>query len=163
MVKECREYLINKLKEAGIKNKPFTTMKELKQSQESHLGAVLFEKDEFEKDMRKVIVADGNGVKRKKRKILKRTTKFSVIIGEYTQDKCEEIFDTFMEKLDLGINVNNAYVEINPKNADWVDEKDSILKAKIAVQVLIEFEGGIYKDSEYKAIKDINIEINKEV
>lgn len=162
MVKECKEYLINKLKESGIKNKPFTTMKELKQFQDSHVGAVLFEKDEFEKEMRKAIFTDENGIKHKKRKTLKRTTLFSVIIGEYTQDKCEEIFDNFMKSLDQGINIDNAYVEINPQKADWVDEKDSVLKAKVAVQVVIEFEGGIYKDSGYKRINNIDFEISKE-
>ena len=29
---------------------------------------------------------------------------------------------------------------------DWVDEKDSILKAKIAVEIPVTFSYGIYKD-----------------
>ena len=39
-----------------------------------------------------------------------------------------------------------------PQKAVWFDEKDSILKSKISVQILIEFDGGIYKDSGFKKI-----------
>ena len=38
---ESKQYLIDKLKAAGIKSKPFTTEKALEKSQESHIGAVL--------------------------------------------------------------------------------------------------------------------------
>ena len=37
---ESKQYLIDKLKAAGIKSKPFTTEKALEKSQESHIGAV---------------------------------------------------------------------------------------------------------------------------
>jgi len=33
---------------------------------------------------------------------------------------------------------------------DWVEEGDSILKAKVAVQFDITFEGGIYEDRDIK-------------
>lgn len=51
-----------------------------------------------------------------------------------------------------------------PQKAVWFDEKDSILKSKISVQILIEFDGGIYKDSGFKKITDIGVEadIDKE-
>lgn len=44
---ESKQYLIDKLKAAGIKSKPFTTEKALEKSQESHIGAVLFERETF--------------------------------------------------------------------------------------------------------------------
>ena len=40
---ESKNYLINKLKESGLKSKPYTSQKALEKSQESHVGAVLFE------------------------------------------------------------------------------------------------------------------------
>ena len=42
---ESKQYLIDKLKAAGIKSKPFTTEKALEKSQESHIGAVWFQKE----------------------------------------------------------------------------------------------------------------------
>lgn len=42
---ESKAYLIAKLKEAGVKSKPYTTIKGLGKSQESHVSAVIFEKE----------------------------------------------------------------------------------------------------------------------
>ena len=38
---QAKAYLVGKLKEAGLKTKPYTTMKSLSRSMESHVGAVL--------------------------------------------------------------------------------------------------------------------------
>lgn len=159
MINECREYLIERVAKAGIKTKVKTTMKDLKASGESHIGAVLFEDDEFEKNIMKVIYTDELGNKKKRQKIYDRKTTFSVVIGEYEQFKCETIFANFMTLIDSGFYSNGNYVEIIPKKASWVDEKDSVLKAKVAVQILIEFDGGIYKDSGFKKVEDIGVEV----
>lgn len=41
----CKQYLIDKLKEAGIKTRPYTTRKALEKCMESHVGAVIFERE----------------------------------------------------------------------------------------------------------------------
>lgn len=162
MINECRNYLIDKVTGAGIKGKIKTSLKELKASNESHIGAVLFESDEFEKARRKKTFIDESGIKQKRTKVFDRTTSFSVVIGEYEQSKCEKIFEEFMKLITPGMYIDDNYIEFNPKKADWVDEKDSILKSKVAVQVLIECNGGIYKDTAYKKIDDVDIQIDKE-
>ena len=45
LYKQSKEYLLEKLKAAGLKSKPYTTQKGLEKSQESHIGAVLFESE----------------------------------------------------------------------------------------------------------------------
>lgn len=40
LYKQSKEYLLEKLKTAGLKSKPYTTQKGLEKSQESHIGAV---------------------------------------------------------------------------------------------------------------------------
>ena len=40
LYKQSKEYLLEKLKAAGLKSKPYTTQKGLEKSQESHIGAV---------------------------------------------------------------------------------------------------------------------------
>ena len=42
---ESKKYLLEKLVAAGLKSKPYTTEKALEKSQESHIGAVLFESE----------------------------------------------------------------------------------------------------------------------
>lgn len=162
MIAECRDYIIDKVKAAGIKGKIKTTLKELKASNESHIGAVLFESDDFEKSSRKKIYKDEHGNKQKRTKVFDRKTSFSVVIGEYEQSKCEKIFEEFMKLITPGMYIDGNYIEFNPKKAEWIDEKDSILKSKVAVQVLIECNGGIYKDTTYKKINDVDIQIDKE-
>ena len=46
--------------------------------------------------------------------------------------------------------VGGNWVNIVVGEADWVEEGDSILKAKVAVQFDITFEGGIYQDRDIK-------------
>lgn len=52
--------------------------------------------------------------------------------------------------LKKGIDVDGNWVNIVVGEADWVEEGDSILKAKVAVQLDITFEGGIYQDRDIK-------------
>lgn len=164
MIAECREYLVDKVIKAGIKTNIRITMKDLKASNESHIGAVLFEDEEFEINIKKTNYVDEEGNKQKRTKMFDRKTSFSVVIGEYEQSKCEIIFENFMKSIGTGLYIDNNYIEISPKKASWVDKDDSILKSKVAVQVLIEFDGGIYKDTGFKKVNDIgvDVEIQKE-
>lgn len=55
-----------------------------------------------------------------------------------------------LTNLKKGIDVDGNWVNIVVGEADWVEEGDSILKAKVAVQFDITFEGGIYQDRDIK-------------
>jgi hypothetical protein len=158
MIGLCMDYLTTKLKEAGIKGKIRTTEKEMKLCQDSHVGAVLFEKEEFERSGSKKVYSEGDD-KKKRTKIFDRRSYFSVTIGEYSIGKCEAIFLKFMESLDRGfLDEKGNYIYLEIEGAEWVDEKDSILRSKMAVQMLIRFDGGIYKDSIYGKLQDASIE-----
>lgn len=119
---ESKQYLIDKLKAAGIKSKPFTTEKALEKSQESHIGAVLFERETFTRNGSKKRYRDEEGTLHKRRKIMERATTFGVIIGGYTDDEVEEIFDRFVASLDRGIYIDGNFVPIEIEGADWVDQ-----------------------------------------
>ena len=154
---ESKQYLIDKLKAAGIKSKPFTTEKALEKSQESHIGAVLFERETFTRDGCKKKYRDEEGTLHKRRKIMERTTTFGVIIGGYTDDEVEEIFDRFVASLDRGIYIDGNFVPIEIEGADWVDKDDSLLKAQVAVQVMITFNGGVYRDTGFAPLTDVRV------
>ncbi|MDR9503407.1 SON protein [Brevibacillus agri] len=161
MIGACRDYLIQKLQQAGIKSTVHTTMKKLKNSQESHIGAVLFEGDSFEREFGKRIFTDESG-KRKRRKQFSRETSFVVVIGEYEQEACERIFESFMLSLDRGIYIDGNFTAIEPGEADWVDDEDSLLKSKIAVQLKVKFVGGLYRDSDFAKVSELVADVKLE-
>lgn len=158
-----KQYLLDKLKEAGLKSKPYTTQKALEKSQESHVGAVLFDSEELARNGSKRTYRDETDAKKKRSKVFDRTLTFTVIIGDYTDDAVETMFERFLGSLDQGIYVDGNYVPIEPGAADWVSKDDSILKAQVAVQVSVAFHGGLYVDTGYIKIAGVEIEgIEKE-
>ncbi len=158
MYAQAKQYLVEKLKEAGLKSKPHTTQKALERSQESHVGAVLFENESFARNGSKTRYSDQTGAQKKRRKVFDRTIAFTVIIGDYTDDAVEMMLESFLSGLDRGIMVDGNFVSLEVEGADWVDSDDSILKAKVAVQVKIRFDGGIYKDTDFSKVSELEIE-----
>lgn len=156
MYAECKQYLIGKLKATGIRTNPYTSHKALESCQESHVGAVLFAGEDLLRNGSKTIYKD-NGATRKRRKIFDRDITMSVIIGDYSDDRVEQIFERFVQLLDKGIEVDGNYVPIEPVAADWVDRDDSILRARVAVQIKVIFHGGIYRDTDFAKLTGIEV------
>lgn len=155
---ESKAYLLEKLKEAGVKSKPYTAMKRLEKSQESHVSAVIFDKEAISRNGSKKLYRDQKGAKKKRRKVFNRDLTFAVIIGDYTDDTVEAMFERFLESLDRGIWVNGNFVPIEAEDAEWADEEDSILKARVAVRVMVTFQGGLYRDTNFGPLTHVEIE-----
>nr|DAL92006.1 MAG TPA: hypothetical protein [Caudoviricetes sp.] len=149
MVKE-KEYLIDILQSSGIKSQVYTSMKKLKQANEVHVGAVLRNGETFTRSGSKKIYRDQEGQRKRRAKLWDRTTTLRVVIADTSEEKVEVILDNFLRNLKKGVDVDGNWVNIIVGEADWVEEGDSILKAKIAVQFDITFEGGIYEDRDMK-------------
>lgn len=143
-------YLINTLKESGIRSQIYKTMKKLKQANEAHVGAVLKNGEAFERSGSKKSYTDQEGRRKRRAKLWDRKTSFHVVIADTTEEKVEEILDKFLRKLKKGMDVDGNWVDIKVGDMDWVEDDDSILRAKVAVQFDITFEGGIYEDREIK-------------
>lgn len=155
----CREYLISKLSQSGLRTKPITSMKKLSQSYETHIGAVLFEEEAYERGDAKRKYIDQTGGQHKRLKLFSRETTFAVIIGDPEPEKAESMFETLIQNLDKGIFINGNYTAIEVGNAEWVDDEDSIIKSKVAVKVRITFIGGIYKDIDLIRVENIDLTI----
>ena len=97
LYKESKEYLLDKLKAAGLKSKPYTTQKALEKSQESHIGAVLFESETLLRNGSKTRYRDQEGAQKKRRKVFDRALAFTVIIGDYTDEAVESMFGAFLK------------------------------------------------------------------
>ena len=162
MIKECRNILKETLKAAGIRNKLYTSQKYLSLEQESHVGAVLFEKESLQKDPQNRVYTGEDGRKRKRKRVFSRVATFNIVIGEYTVEAAETIYESFLEQLPAGIYIDGNYVSIEPDEAEWMDEKDHILKSKVAVQLLVFCNGGVYKDTDYLQTDKVNIQVRKE-
>lgn len=154
---ESKAYLLAKLKEAGVKSKPYTAMKRLEKSQESHVSAVIFDKETLSRNGSKKIYRNQQGAQKKRWKVFDRELAFAVIIGDYSDDTVEALFEKFLESLDRGIWVDGNFVPIGVEDAEWADEEDSILKARVAVRVMITFSGGFYKDTDFGPLTHVEI------
>lgn len=158
LYQESKQYLLGKLRDAGLKSKPYTTLKALEKSQESHIGAVLFDSEAVRRNGSKTFYKDQKGAQTKRRKVFDRDLAFTVVIGDYTDDAVEGLYKAFMELLDRGIYVDGNFVPIEVEGADWVDKDDSILKAQVSVQVKITFHGGFYRDTGFAPINKVEVE-----
>lgn len=149
MVKE-RNYIVETLKNSGIKSQVYTNMKKLKQGNEVHVGAVLRNGETFTRSGSKRKFVDQEGRQKRRVKLWERNTSLHVVIADTSEENVEKILEEFLRNLKKGIDVDGNWVNIVVGEADWVEEGDSILKAKVAVQFDITFEGGIYEDRDIK-------------
>lgn len=154
---ESKQYLIDKLVASGMKSKVYTTEKALEKSQESHVGAVLFDSEAVLRSVSKTYYTDKEGARIKRRKVFDRKLVFQVVIGDYTDDAVEAIFEAFLNNLDRGIYVDGNFVPIEVEEVDWVNKDDSILKAQVAAQVTVTFDGGLYKDTKLSSLAGVEI------
>ena len=125
-------------------------MKKLKQGNEPHVGAVLRNGETLSRSGSKRKFVDQEGQRKRRVKLWDRSTSLHVVIADTSEEKVEKILDSFLRKLKKGIDVDENWVNIVVGEVDWVEEGDSILKAKVAVQFDITFEGGIYEDRDIK-------------
>ena len=157
MITEGKAYLIQKLRDAGIKGKVCESLKELKNVQDSHVGAVIPDGDSLSRSYQKKLYRDEANTKHKRRKVFDRELTFVVVIGEYKHAQADEIFERFMASLEPGIVIDGNYTAIEVEEADWVAEQDSILKAAIAVQIKVKLIGGIYRDSDFARVTEVEV------
>ena len=113
---------------------------------------MLFESETLLRNGSKTRYRDQEGAQKKRRKVFDRALAFTVIIGDYTDEAVESMFGAFLSSLDRGIYVNGDFVPIEVEGADWVDKDDSILKAQVAVQIKIRFDGGVYRDTDFAKV-----------
>lgn len=162
MFAASRAYLIDHLMAAGIKKPPFTSLKKLKNCAESHQAAVLFDREELARSSRKAVY-DASGQPMQRTTVFDRTIVWSVIIGEYTPEKAEQIYTQFLAELGTGFWADGDYISIDATDAEWVDEDDSILRAKIAVKLTITCKGPLRRDAARLQLQQINITPDKEL
>ena len=145
-MKAERDFLVQKLKDAGIHGKIHESMKSLRNCNEVHVGAVLRAGEKFTRSGSKKIYTDQSGQRIQRKKLFERASMLHVVIGDANEAKVEAVLSAFLETISKGFAVDGNWVDIEVGEADWVDEDDSILKSKIAVEFDVTLRGGIYAD-----------------
>lgn len=161
-MKAEKDFLIRLLKEAGIKSAVYTSMKKLKAANEMHLGAVLVSGDSFTRSKHRKAYTDHEGVRKSRHRIWERDTEMKVVIADSDEGHCEDILEQFLLLVPKGIYVDGNWISIEVGKADWVEEGDSILRAKVAVEIPVTFGGGLYKDEDVGRMKAGSIQAEKE-
>lgn len=162
MFVECQKELIKVLKASGCEKQPFTSKKKMETSAESRISAVLCEEETLERHKGGKVFTDAGGKKHKRTRVYNRDIAYTVVIGEYSNDRLEEIYEKFLAGFPDGIYVDGNYVAFGLSETEWMAEKDHILHAKVAVQVKVICRGGLYKDTDMVRLKDIGVEVGKE-
>lgn len=85
-------------------------------------------------------------------KLFERITVLHVVIGEYNEEKVENIFTKFLKIMSKGVEVDGNWVEMEIGEVDWVQGEDTILKSKMAVEFDMTLTGGVYVDVPMKEI-----------
>lgn len=155
-----KNYLTDILKMSGVKSHVYGSMKKLRAAAELHLAAVLPVKESFVRAKQKTRYQDDDGNSIIRKKLFDRKTVIRVIIADTTDEKVDEILTEFMKNIGTGCIDDKNFVGMEIENVDWVDEQDSILKAKCAVQFDVVCTAGIYKDTATKkaVLGDISAE-----
>lgn len=152
MIEVYQAYIAELLKRAGIKTKICVEMRELQSFANPHVGAAIVDKDTVEKVRQKKVYTDEEKMK-KRVKRFNRETIINVVIGENNSEMCDKIFAEFLSIIDDGLYDNAGnYIPIEVGEAEWVTDKDSILKSKIAVEIPVTFYGGVYREYDFKQI-----------
>ena len=147
------DYLIKILEESGIRSKVYTSFKKLKQGNELQVAAVLRNGEVFERSGSKKTYIDQEGQRKRRAKLWDRTTSVNVVIADTTEAKVEGILEEFLRRIRKGIEVDRNWTDIEIGDVDWVEEEDSILKAKVAVQFEVILRSGIYEDRDLKQME----------
>ena len=156
-----RDFLVQKLKDAGVHGKIHGSMKSLKLCKEIQVGAVLRVNETFGRSSSKRKFTDQEGRRRQRRKLFDRITTLHVVIADSDEEKVEKILTEFLKNISKGLSVDDNWVSVEVGDADWVEEEDSILRSKIAVEFDITMIGGIYIDTDIKNVELGNIDVTK--
>lgn len=157
MITLYKDYLEQKLKDIGLNGKIYKTLKELKQYSGAELGGILTGEENFARNGTRSYV-EKDGIRYIRKKVYDRSTNIVVVLSGKDDAATDELMVQFIALLDKGIDdTKGNWVEIECLKGDWVEDMDSVLRNKIAVQLLVTFKGGIYVDKATIPIKNIEL------
>lgn len=142
-----KEFLTAALKAGGVKGRIYESVKELKHAAGTQYAAILRISDQPVRATSKKTYQDQEGVTMVRRKLYQAETVYNVVLTDSGEESLEKLLEGFLSNLEKGYYDDAGnWVGVTPEETDWVDEEDSVMKAKVAVQVKVVCRYGIYRD-----------------
>lgn len=141
-----RKYLEDLLRASGITGAIYESLKKMSEDEGSYYAGILRGSDKPVRAKSRRTY-DNGAVTMNRMKLYDMETVYTVVIAEYDEEHLEEHLEDFFKTITKGYDDGNGnWVGVEAGEVDWVDEKDSILKAKVAVEIPVTFYWGIYND-----------------
>lgn len=142
-----KRFLEEALQNGGLKGRIYGSLHELKRAQGTHYGGILRVSDKPTRSVRKKKYTDQTGTAKLRRRLYDVITTYNVVIADSTEEGAENVLEGFLASLAKGYyDEQENWLKVTPVATDWVDEDDSAIKTKVAVQVEVTFEYGIYRE-----------------
>ena len=108
-MKKERDFIIQALRDAGIRGKIHESMKSLKNCNEVHLGAVLRTGESFVRSGSKKRYTDQQGQRKQRNRLFERKTNLHVVIADTDETKVEGILTLFLKGISITIVSTNPF------------------------------------------------------
>lgn len=141
-----KEYLVDILRKSGITGTIYESLKQMSEDDGTFYAGILRGSDKPARAKSKRTYENGT-VTMSRLKLYDMETVYTVVIAEYDEEHLEVHVENFLKNLGKGYDDGKGnWVGVEAGEVDWVDEKDSILKAKLAVEIPVTFTYGLYKE-----------------
>lgn len=142
-----KEYLTGVLRGAGVKGTIYGSLKEMAADGGSHYAGILRGTDKPVRAKSKRTYVDKEGVTMAREKLYDVETVYTIVIAAQDEAGLEKLVEAFLRSITPGYDDGAGnWVSVELGAVDWVDEKDSILKAKLAVEIPVTIRYGLYDD-----------------
>lgn len=141
-----KQYLTEVLRNAGVTGTIYESLKKMSEDEGTYYAGIIRCSDKTVRAKSKKKFEQG-AVTMNRLKLYDVETLYRVVIAEYDEEHLETYVEEFLKNLSKGYDDGNGnWVGVESGDVDWVDEKDSILKAKLSVEIPITFSYGLYRD-----------------
>lgn len=141
-----KQYLTGVLRSAGITGTIYDSLKRMTEDEGTCYAGILRCSDKTARAKSKTTYGQG-AVTMGRFKLYSVETKYRVVITEYDEEHLETYVEEFVKNLSKGYDDGDGnWVGVECGEVDWVDEQDSILKAKLSVEIPVTFTYGLYRD-----------------
>ena len=82
-----------------------------------------------------------------------------MVIGEFNAEKLDAIYEVSGDT-GKGTVYQRRFCYVEPSEAEWAEDEDGVLAAKIAVKIRVTFSGGVYADTPRQSLKDKELDID---
>ena len=151
MIAECKTWLRDQLVAAGVEAKGvFFELEQLDVSHPMPFAVIVTGRERLERDGTRVAVetAPGSRARNYRRRLVARTLPVGLVLKHRTEAEADQVIDQVLALMTTGpMDAQGNRYKVTPRVAVWDNEKSATLvQARVTLEM--EFEGGVYRDSQ---------------